>query len=757
MAGSVKSPELVLSHLDGLPTLPVIAVKLLQLTAAEDSTAGDVIKVLRGDQSLTAKILSLASSAATGVRGPVTTLEKAVPLLGFSTVRSIVLATSVFGCFAKPGQGARGTFDRMEFWKHSLAVACAARLLARSKRSLEIDPEDAFVAGLLHDLGKVALDTVFPKAYDRIAAQADHGRGDIADSERDILGADHTVAGRRLAERWHLPRDLQETIWLHHLTAGALPSTVGKPRLIALVQLADTLAREQRIGYSGNHMFYEMSPRLAQRLGLSGDDISGVLQRLARDVAEHATLLGLDGETAESVYFEMMSRANAELGQVNAELISSNRRLAASARFFKAITHFEAELRDWSDPSAVVAALADAAALALQRPRVAAFGLRDGASVLDLCWGGATAEDFGHTTQTVPDDLSAWLADIRDQTDLFVLPAPPVLRALLVLTDADAGTPWLLPIRHSGEVAGGVLYFSETDERQRLREEADDLRSFLAGMGLALGRANAQAAARRLSEDLAETNRRLQKMQSELLRSRTLSMIAEMAAGAGHELNSPLTVISGRAQMLAATLKDPDAQRALKAISEKAHECSGIVSELMNFAKPPPAKTALVDPAELLAETRTEWLEHSNRPASQLRLEVGWDADGPGKPARRWAVLGDRAQLKTVLRELLGNAADAIDPQRGRITLRCRPAVQPDTMELAVEDDGCGMAPAVLQRAFDPFYSHHKAGRRRGLGLPRAYRIVEAHGGRIWLESRPEEGTTAHVLLPRAPTPDDSE
>ena len=759
VAESVKSPELVLSHLDRLPTLPAVAVRLLQLTATEDSTAGDVVKLLRSDQSLTAKILSLASSASSGVRSPVTTLEKAVPLLGFSTLRSVVLATSVFHCFTKPGEQAPGTFDRMEFWKHSLAVACAARLLARAAGSLGIDPEDAFVAGLLHDLGKVALDTVFPKAYDRIATQADHSRGDISDSEREILGVDHTVAGRRVAERWRLPREFQEVIWLHHLTAGALPATVQQPRLIALVQLADTLAREQRIGYSGNHMFYEMSPRLAERLELSGEDVNSVLHSLAHDVAEHATLLGLDGETAESVYFEMMSRANAELGRVNAELISSNRRLAASARFFKASALFEEELRDWSDPAAVVAAFADAAAMALQRPRVAAFGLRDNASALDLCWGGSGAEDLDRTTQTVPHDLQAWLGEFRDRTEMFVIQAPPVLRSLLVLArdEADEGTLWLLPIRHSGELAGGVLYFSEVDERQRLHAEADDLRSFLAGMGLALGRANAQAAARRLSEDLAETNRRLQQMQSELLRSRTLSMIAGMAAGAGHELNSPLTVISGRAQMLASSLKDPDAQRALKAISDKAHECSGIVSELMNFAKPPPAKKVPFDLAGVLADVRMEWLERSSGPASRVRLEAATSRRAAGESGGETAVVGDPAQIKTVVRELVGNASDAVDPERGTITLRCRPAVQANMVELLVEDNGCGMAPAVLQRAFDPFYSHRKAGRRRGLGLPRAYRIVESHGGRIWLESRPDEGTTAHVLLPRAAGRGDSQ
>jgi signal transduction histidine kinase len=113
--------------------------------------------------------------------------------------------------------------------------------------------------------------------------------------------------------------------------------------------------------------------------------------------------------------------------------------------------------------------------------------------------------------------------------------------------------------------------------------------------------------------------------------------------------------------------------------------------------------------------------------------------------------MGDETQLKTVFRELLNNAANAVEAEGGSIVIRCQPALQADTLEVIVEDNGCGMAPAVLQRAFDPFYSHRDAGRRRGLGLPRAYRIVESHGGRIWLESRTDEGTTAHVLLPRAP------
>jgi putative nucleotidyltransferase with HDIG domain len=741
------SPELVLAHLETLPTLPAVAVRLLEVSGAADSDAQDVIKLLRGDQSLTARVLSVAASAAFAVREPVTTLERAVPLIGLAGVRSIVLAASVFECFGKqPADSHDAVFDRIEFWKHALAVACAARHLAGMRRELRVDPEDAYVAGLLHDLGKVALATVFPKAYDRVVAQVNQARDDIADHERAVLGADHTVAGRRVAERWRLPRELQEAIWLHHLAADALPPSVGRPALIGTVQLADTLAREQRIGYSGNHAFYEASPRLAERLGFTAAHVAAVVERLATAVAEQASLLGLDDETPQAVYVKAMTRANAELGRLNAELLAGNRRLAAGARYFQAIAHFEQRLTDWADPAAVVVALADAAAAALQRPRVAALGLREHSSAVDVCWRGGTPDDCGHVTQAVPADLRGWLSQVSAGLDPVLAPAPACVRALLApaLRPAERGTLWLLPIFHRGQPAGGIAYLSETDERQRLAAEAEELRSFLASLGLALGRANAQAAAQRLSEDLAETNRRLQHMQAELLRSRTLSMIAEMAAGAGHELNSPLAVISGRAQMLAKSLADAEARRALGTISKKAHECSGIVTELMDFARPPSPRTAQVDLADLLAEVRSEGLQTSGLAPARLRL-----APPPG-PASPVVVLADHKQMKTVFRELMSNAADAVAENNGTIILRWQPALAADMAEVRVEDTGCGMTPAVLQRALDPFFSHRRAGRGRGLGLPRAYRIVEAHGGRIWLESQPDEGTVVHILLPRA-------
>jgi HD-like signal output (HDOD) protein len=162
-AQKLPAPELTLTHLDTLPTLAPIAIKLLQITADDTSSVQELVEALRGDQSLTAKILSIANSAALGASGKITTLDRAVVMLGFQAVRSIVLTVKVFECLSDgkwAGQTRR--FDRVEFWKHSLGVAFAARRLAARRRQLGIDPEEAFVAGLLHDLGKVALDAVFP-------------------------------------------------------------------------------------------------------------------------------------------------------------------------------------------------------------------------------------------------------------------------------------------------------------------------------------------------------------------------------------------------------------------------------------------------------------------------------------------------------------------------------------------------------------------------------------------------------------------
>ncbi|MCG3128790.1 MAG: Adaptive-response sensory-kinase SasA [Phycisphaerae bacterium] len=739
-AERTAAAEQILSRLESLPTLAPIAVKLLALTSSSGTAAADVVALLARDQSLTARILSVANNCARTAPGGVKTLDRAVVLLGFATVRSIVLAVKFFEYFggSQPAQDDASTFSPSEFWRHSLAVACAARGLASACPGLGVRPDEAWIAGLIHDLGKVALHALFPKAYQRAVATAYEGRGDIVDCEREVLGVDHTVTGHRVARLWKLPRSYQEAIWLHHLSLDQVSGSAQSRELVALIQLADTLAREQHIGRSGNHQIYESSADIARRLGAPADALERVTSQLVGEVAEQAALLGLDGTTTEALYLRAVTDANAQLSRLHNELLTTNQRLAAGARFFRATALVASRLDGQSDVADVVAAIAAAGPAALQRPTAAAFGVRSAASMVDVAWMDGT----GASAATVTPDaaLRDWL-NARQKGEALIRRAPAELRQVLACIPAAVacGEPWLAPVARGGELLGGIILFSDEDAAERIAAEQAELNAFVASLGLTLETARAQAAARQLSEDLAETNRRLQQAQARLLRQRTLSMIAEMASGAAHELNSPLAVISGRAQMLRDRSPDPETRRALEIIHARAHECSRIVSELLEFAQPRPPDRAAVDLPALLTELRESLLSERSMPASSFRVDVSGVIP---------SIHADAAQLQTVFRELLANAFDALFESGGFIAVNCVARPADDVVEVTVRDNGIGMPPAVLERAFDPFFSHRRAGRGRGFGLARAYRIVEQHGGRLWLQSCAGEGTTAHVVLP---------
>ena len=225
---------------------------------------------------------------------------------------------------------------------------------------------------------------------------------------------------------------MQEVIWLHHLAPDTLPTSVAMPRLIALINLADTIAREQRLGYSGNYVFYEGSAQIARHVGLLPADLAAAVQTLVADVAEQGELLGLNHETPEELYVESMTRANSELGRLNEELLASNRRLAVAARYFEAIGQFGQQLNAWLDLPAVVTAIARASTVALQRSRVAAFGLRAGNVAVDISWVSRDPDEQDGVTEDVPGELAEWLSGSSDVLNLVLTRAPRAIRALMV-------------------------------------------------------------------------------------------------------------------------------------------------------------------------------------------------------------------------------------------------------------------------------------------------------------------------------------
>jgi signal transduction histidine kinase len=297
----------------------------------------------------------------------------------------------------------------------------------------------------------------------------------------------------------------------------------------------------------------------------------------------------------------------------------------------------------------------------------------------------------------------------------------------------------MLSFTHANTCVGGVLFSTGQEQVDRHNVAEAELEALRYAFGLAAASAMARADAQRLNEELAEVNRRLHDAQTELLRTRSLTMIAEMAAGAAHELNNPLAVISGRAQLLARQCPDNMQRRAREIIQEHCTRATEIVSELMEFAKPDPPRPANVPLAPWADELRRRWLERSSLRPDCFTVEIS----DPGVGVRV-----DPGQLDQVFEAIISNALDAIAGRDPRVVINSASTTSDDTVVVAVEDTGAGMEPDVLEHALDPFFSHRPAGRGRGLGLSRAARLVETNGGRLWLDSTPGQGTTVFVELP---------
>ena len=285
---------------------------------------------------------------------------------------------------------------------------------------------------------------------------------------------------------------------------------------------------------------------------------------------------------------------------------------------------------------------------------------------------------------------------------------------------------------------GGVVWGAKQGESQRLSPQAQELLALSSGWSLALRTTQIREEARALSEQLAEANRRLQTAQDEIFRSKTMITVGEMAAGAAHEMNNPLAVISGRSQLLAAQLTDPKQKAAAKLIHEQSQRLSDIITELMNFAKPTPPKLSIIEPAELINKALHEAKVTSDPVDRNIEVTFG---DVP-------LVNVDTEQVTAALTEVIGNAIQASDEKAGQIDIHAAFDPCSNRVAIVVQDNGSGMDDPTIKRAFDPFFSAKPAGRRRGMGLAKALRWVEASGGSIRLESRLGQGTRTLILLP---------
>jgi HD-like signal output (HDOD) protein len=246
--------------------------------ADPDSTADELQKVISTDQALTSQILKIANSAMFGMMREVKTVTQAIMTLGFSTIKSVVIASSAKNLY---NRGSSGLQERL-MWEHALATAMAGRAYGKLLRFPRT--EEIFLAGLMHDIGKSVMGLKFPERYGALIRTVYNEQGDSLEMELDTFGFDHTMVGEALLQSWNLARNIEHTVRWHH---DPLETPQEDRSLCALVALGNQMALTQKIGIGRPESLASPTRQALEILELTPEALEGcretVLQTLELD------------------------------------------------------------------------------------------------------------------------------------------------------------------------------------------------------------------------------------------------------------------------------------------------------------------------------------------------------------------------------------------------------------------------------------------------------------------------------------------
>lgn len=251
-----------------LPSLSVIINQLLALLQQKNVSMSVLMQRISQDQALTVRILQIANSPFYGMSTHISSLKDAGVILGLHTLQNIITAAGIIGHFPPAKDD---SFDRLSFWQHAIGTGICAQVLARQSG---LDADQAFTAGLLHDLGKLVFATYFRDDFARVLEWRDQHDCLIKDAEQAVMGFDHTVIGAKVAQHWKLPKAVVITIRCHHTPSDAFSSLTG------LVHLGDILCRGLEIGHGGDNLMPTLDPTTLQRLGLDWASIHRCLKEI---------------------------------------------------------------------------------------------------------------------------------------------------------------------------------------------------------------------------------------------------------------------------------------------------------------------------------------------------------------------------------------------------------------------------------------------------------------------------------------------
>jgi len=763
---AAKGVELAIGRLDSLSTLASVGAQLFTRLLQGRFSPSTLAETIESDPALAAQTLSLMARRGLPIPERGFSLRRSLDELPAREIRDALLSVKVMRPF-DPDSGGDGRSIplRKGLVLHSLAVACCAEQLAELTLP-NIDPQLAYYAGLLHDVGKLALQETMPKGFARLVEEAESAGECSCAIERKHLGTDHSMVGNRLAQKWRLPNAVTLAVWLHHSDVAAISRDMPEARIAAIVQLADSLARQAGIGQSGSFDPPDLSERVLTCLGMEIEQVQHIGRSLLATVEQKSRVLGLDLPNSVADYCQAAHAAAAQFARQHSELSDENCRLQSASIHLDFAADFLLSLSPAAGPVEIAENFAarwqkfyQTGMVCLYLTPSAGREVLDAVLVEGLCESRIVTLEAPHESRAIPTEIInkfsvlnardriGWLteqldADFdMDRTKLLPLLSGGRAVGAIAFELHYPGDAQLFEerFRISASIAGAVLDMAMA--RQRQQDFAERFVGIVAEHAGEAVRAQAsRAQPRDLPEHAAQPSRKDEEERAATVRAEDLlNALAEMAAGAAHELNNPLAVISGRAQLLAEAQDDKETREILRQIYENAREASGVIEDLMTFAEPPQPRATATNVRKMLDEAVQLTGRKTGREYLDIKIEVA---------AGVRDVFVDSAQIVSAIANVMANAVESYSGQAGPIEVAADATDAAERVKIVINDHGCGMDGETLKKATQPFFSAKPAGRKRGMGLAYAARFVQLNRGTLTLASEPGKGTTATIDLP---------